>query len=454
MGGLAAGSGIGASLGAVGAAFGPIGAIAGALFGTFLGGLFEDDPRGAAFGGFQSGNRFIQTGHIEKDGIDFAPIQSTLDATVGALSQIAEQLHLDLSDVTASFEIASSSGAQFSGSVPGGPRWTSGFFDPGNEEALEGGLENLISHIVHGLSGQLPALLQEGLARTGPEDFEAFIELAAGIHGIAVQAEQAYPGLVEVSRQFAGGFKEYFAQVQLLIQVTDTLKGAMDALGLASQAGQYTLVEFSKELMDKLGPQFLQQSLGLFIQEFGDQGDILERVIERLQARIDRRLGVSLEDFAETLSIALSTGNVSLSEALLRLMPLIAQLRDAEDQLGQQSGVTAVDLSQLTESIREFRRGLQTSELAQLSPEEQFRKTRRRFRRVSRRAQAGDLNAIEQLRDVAQEYLQAAQGYFASSPQYFQIFDNVTQVLRNVEALLGSPEPQITVQPESSAQQP
>jgi hypothetical protein len=86
-------------------------------------------------------------------------------------------------------------------------------------------------------------------------------------------------------------------------------------------------------------------------------------------------------------------------------------------------------------SLKSFRDGLLVGNLSTLSPEQKYFELQGRFTDISRRAQLGDVAAIESLQQVSQEFLDASQGYYASSPQYALDFQAVLAATEGTESL-------------------
>jgi hypothetical protein len=84
---------------------------------------------------------------------------------------------------------------------------------------------------------------------------------------------------------------------------------------------------------------------------------------------------------------------------------------------------------QFADSLGEFRKSLLLGNLSPLSPEARYAEAARQFDDIARRAQLGDADAIEQLRDVSQAFLDASRGYNASSERYSLDFGRVQEAL-------------------------
>lgn len=78
-----------------------------------------------------------------------------------------------------------------------------------------------------------------------------------------------------------------------------------------------------------------------------------------------------------------------------------------------------------SDSLGKFLKSLYSGPAAMLSPEEQYRAARAEFDRVSAAAAGGDENAIRDLQDVSQAYLDASKDYYASSKEYFRDLERV-----------------------------
>jgi DNA-binding Xre family transcriptional regulator len=85
---------------------------------------------------------------------------------------------------------------------------------------------------------------------------------------------------------------------------------------------------------------------------------------------------------------------------------------------------------QLLDRIREFLESLDTSQLSPLTPAERLAAARRAYEDALARAQAGDLDALEQLPRLAQEYLGEARSFTGGVGGYRQLFEQVQAALR------------------------
>ncbi|MET3527266.1 hypothetical protein [Phenylobacterium koreense] len=91
-----------------------------------------------------------------------------------------------------------------------------------------------------------------------------------------------------------------------------------------------------------------------------------------------------------------------------------------------------------SDSLSKFLKSLYSGPAAMLSPEEQYRAARAEFDRVSAAAAGGDENAIRDLQDVSQAYLDASKDYYASSKAYFDDLERVRAAVSATQAYAAS----------------
>jgi phage-related minor tail protein len=97
---------------------------------------------------------------------------------------------------------------------------------------------------------------------------------------------------------------------------------------------------------------------------------------------------------------------------------------------------------QFSSALKAFRQTLETGQLAGLSPEEQYRKTRDVFEQTKVKAASGDETALGNLQSVSQDFLSASRDYNASSVQYFRDLD---EVKAGVDAAAASADTQANI---------
>lgn len=87
---------------------------------------------------------------------------------------------------------------------------------------------------------------------------------------------------------------------------------------------------------------------------------------------------------------------------------------------------------QLLGQLSEWLDQLTFSALSNATPAEQLAAAQTQFRETLLAAQGGDLDAMQQLQGVAQQYLQAAQSFYGVAEAYDQIFADVTSSIRGL----------------------
>ena len=100
-------------------------------------------------------------------------------------------------------------------------------------------------------------------------------------------------------------------------------------------------------------------------------------------------------------------------------------LLDAYDRESSALTQTRDRMLGFVDSMKSFRDALLLGDLSPLSPEARYAESRRQFEDISRRAQLGDMAAMDQLQGVSQGFLAASRGYNASNAQYAADFDAV-----------------------------
>jgi hypothetical protein len=93
------------------------------------------------------------------------------------------------------------------------------------------------------------------------------------------------------------------------------------------------------------------------------------------------------------------------------------------------------------QQLQDFINGLSLSSLSPLTPEERLAEAQRQYLDLLARAQSGDVDALGQLQQAAQAYLQEAQGFFGGVGAYSGIFSSVQQALQAL-VLNGPMQPQ------------
>lgn len=131
----------------------------------------------------------------------------------------------------------------------------------------------------------------------------------------------------------------------------------------------------------------------------------------------------------------------SLFDAILRLAPSLQALEDATNALGDATdslGDTADDTAQ---RLRDFINSLLLdSALSPLTNQQRLLEAQRQFEDVSRRALAGDTDAVDELQSVSRDLLETSREFFASSPEFTRIFNQVRGILETVSTNIEQDE--------------
>ncbi|MBB4146021.1 TIGR02594 family protein [Rhizobium rhizoryzae] len=85
-------------------------------------------------------------------------------------------------------------------------------------------------------------------------------------------------------------------------------------------------------------------------------------------------------------------------------------------------------------AIKQFRDAMRISDKSPLSPADKLAEAARQFRDISEKARNGDEDALNDLTQISQTYLDEAKSYYASSSEYYRIWTEVDQTLASVQA--------------------
>lgn len=148
---------------------------------------------------------------------------------------------------------------------------------------------------------------------------------------------------------------------------------------------------------------------------------------------------VQLEDWYREMAFALGGS----TEALASLQTIFDQRWQAIiDGTAQGVDGTLSELDRLRQNIRNFLDSLKLSDLSPLTPAQKLAEAQSQYQSILARAQGGDVEALGQITQSAQEYLRLAQQFFGGSTgNYGAIFTAVTTAL---EALTIASEPPVT----------
>lgn len=121
------------------------------------------------------------------------------------------------------------------------------------------------------------------------------------------------------------------------------------------------------------------------------------------------------------------TATQSLSDATSDLDAAYREEASALDELISAS-------KQGIDAIKKFRDAMRISDKSPLSPAEKVAEAGRQFIDLANKAKAGDKDALNDLTQISQSYLDEAQSYYASSEGYFAIWKQVDQTLASVQS--------------------
>jgi hypothetical protein len=169
--------------------------------------------------------------------------------------------------------------------------------------------------------------------------------------------------------------------------------------------------------------------------EAADAGYLTADQLSALNADLATLRGLQLDEVLKKYADA-ANDNLDIVEFSNQMVA------DAQDALRQAFEDTAADLEDvanrfgsIAKSLGLFRRGLDSGPAAALSPEEQYKAAKAAFDDVSRRAQLGDEEALGELQDVSQAYLDASKAYYGSSEKYFADLAVVKDVVSRAEGV-------------------
>lgn len=257
--------------------------------------------------------------------------------------------------------------------------------------------------------------------------------------------------------------------------LADFNKQALELIELAEKAGDQALVAQLRAANDNvkgtLGNQFLDDLEASINRLEGN--DFLNQIVaaqERYNLRLKdaELLGVSADGALTELNLTLkkiaTEGDLTTEQMaqFAAMFPEIAAAINTVDIAALEANVdrarSALSAAyqkeraaleavvntwkQLSAQLRDFRNGLRLNDaVSPLSPLDKFSEAQRQFNEVSAKALAGDQQAMGDLTNVSQEYLDAARGYYASSEQYFSIFESVEAIL---DQALGKADTQVS----------
>lgn len=322
------------------------------------------------------------------------------------------------------------------------------------------------------LAGQLKAL---GLsADTTISQFAAAFKQVAGSLDASTLAQWVQAGAamatIQQTMEVMQGLADGVDISSLLNQQAQLVASINQQISMAAKLGasEQQLAE-----MRRLGQQAIDRQLGNFMGGIEDQIQKLQggdyayqlRVIhEQMLQNIDsaRALGASEADLAQVQKLAALQTAAVIAQLKNSIADLVKQLHGTSNSQQQQlqqtahAGQTALHQAQqdlytaaqrAIKDIKQFLDSLQTGDLSPLDYHAQLDAAQSQFNDLVTRAQHGDTDAMAQLTQAAQTYLQEAQGDYGNSATYGQIFQQVTDTLRQLQAqfaTIAQPPPEAT----------
>ncbi len=283
------------------------------------------------------------------------------------------------------------------------------------------------------------------------------------LHGLTTMLRDAGvpvgDALLQLGDVLAGSDLDLWVQ-DLVDNVAASGEGIGDLLAALLAGGDITLADLMHDLADgtfdailaMLEMTELPEDLAQMLQDIGLAFEEAERQqasrrAPRTSGNDAQRAAEQLEREREALIAQLERfEDLALSPAereLERLNEQFDEMRENAERLGvsldRVEAAYQIALEDFWERvlgpIRDFQESLNLSDLSPLTPEQRLEEAQSQFDDLTRRALAGDFEAIQALPNAARQLLQEAQGMFASGQGFQDIFDLVNSILDQV---LGS----------------
>jgi hypothetical protein len=161
-----------------------------------------------------------------------------------------------------------------------------------------------------------------------------------------------------------------------------------------------------------------------------------------------RELSLSIKDIASTANLS-KEELALLSDAFpelrfmfngiaadaLTLTEATSQLQAAYDKEAAAINEVIDRTKNFITSIKQFREAMKINDTSPLGPKERLDEAAKQFRDLAAKAGAGDEEAMGQLTQISQAYLDEARSYYASSEAYFEIWKEVDRTLEKTQGL-------------------
>lgn len=121
------------------------------------------------------------------------------------------------------------------------------------------------------------------------------------------------------------------------------------------------------------------------------------------------------------------------SQDTLTLSEATSQLQAAYDKEAAALDDVISRTKSFIASIKQFREAMKISDSSPLGPLEKVNEAAKQFRDLADKAMAGDEEAMGQLTQISQDYLDEARAYYTSSVKYFEIWNEVDKTLEKVQ---------------------
>lgn len=208
-------------------------------------------------------------------------------------------------------------------------------------------------------------------------------------------------------------------------QITDTLAFAQSLKSLREQMTETrTPIEIARASMADLSAS-LHTSAATYRQDFVAAIDagLTPATLARWQ-----QFGALIQQVTQLEAERIGTINAAYNAARSDLVSAYQSEIDAQQTLMDK-------MAGYVNALRSFRNSLTLGALSPLSPEARYAEAQRQFDDVQRRARLGDEQAIGELQNVSQAFLQASRDYNASGEQYATDFAAVQDALQQTESL-------------------
>ena len=256
----------------------------------------------------------------------------------------------------------------------------------------------------------------EGLdlsTEAGRDAFKSAMDLVDALKLLGDSAQQTADA-AEAAEAVQGDASRWFRDsTELLDLDMASLRETFTQLGLTipTTAEEYRALMAAQDSSTAAGRRNIA-ALEAFASIFGDF----------LQSNLD-----AAEQAMQAQQDAVSAAQSAVDEARANLVQAYQRESSAlQDTISKFDG--------FARSLREFRQSLLIKDES-LSPEARYQAAASAFADISRRAQLGDVEAIDQLQSAAQDFLDASRDYYASSPEYQRDFQSVLAAVEGTEAL-------------------